>query len=102
GGKQPRGGPPHTMISDNNTLGLAMVMVWPLMHYLRQSSENRLVRLGLAIAMALSVLAILGTYSRGAFVAFSFTLIYFWWKSDRKVQFAVLGVCVIIPAIWFM
>ena len=64
-------GPYGTMIADNNTLGLAMIMVWPLMYYLRISSVDRRIRAGLLIAMGLSVFAILGTYSRGAVVAFS-------------------------------
>ncbi len=95
-------GPYGTMIADNNTLGLAMIMVWPLMYYLRQSSDDRRIRAGLLIAMGLSVFAILGTYSRGAVVAFSFTVIYFWWKSRRKVVFGALGVLVIVPALFFM
>lgn len=95
-------GPPGSMIADNNTVGLAMVMVWPLMYYLRTTSEDRVVRLGLLATMGVTVLAILGTYSRGAFVAFSFIAVYFWWKSKRKALFAVGGVCVIAPALLFM
>ena len=95
-------GPPDTMIADNNTLGLAMIMAWPLMHYLRETSEDRLIRLGLLGAMILSGVAIIGTYSRGALVGFSFMIIYLWWKSTRKVLFAALGVCALIPAAMFL
>jgi putative inorganic carbon (hco3(-)) transporter len=95
-------GPYGTMIGDNNDLGLAMIMVWPLMHYLRLSSEDRWVRLALLGAMSLSVFAIIGTYSRGAFLAFSFTLLYFWWKSKRKILFGFLGLGAIVPALLFM
>jgi probable O-glycosylation ligase (exosortase A-associated) len=95
-------GPPGSMIPDNNQVGLAMVMVWPLMFYLRASSEDRWVRLGLSLAMLLSVFAILGTYSRGAFVAFSFLIVYFWLKSKKKFLFAAIGLCTIAPALLFM
>jgi putative inorganic carbon (hco3(-)) transporter len=95
-------GPPDTMIADNNTLGLAMIMAWPLMHYLRETSEDRFIRLGLLGAMALSAVAIIGTYSRGALVGFSFMVLYLWWKSKRKILFAVLGICALIPAAMFL
>ncbi len=62
-------GPEDTMISDNNALGLALVVVLPLLNYLRSSSREPIIKLGLLGAMALTTLGVLGTYSRGAFVA---------------------------------
>jgi probable O-glycosylation ligase (exosortase A-associated) len=62
-------GPEDTMISDNNALGLALVVVLPLLNYLRSTSRGPMVRMGLLGAMVLTTLGVLGTYSRGAFVA---------------------------------
>jgi probable O-glycosylation ligase (exosortase A-associated) len=62
-------GPPDSMIADNNHLGLAMVMLLPLINYLRVSSQMRLVRYGLMVLMVLTFISILGTYSRGALLA---------------------------------
>ena len=62
-------GPADSMIADNNHLGLALVMLLPLMNYLRATSQVRTVRLALIGAMVLTVGAILGTYSRGALLA---------------------------------
>jgi probable O-glycosylation ligase (exosortase A-associated) len=62
-------GPEDTMISDNNALGLALVVVLPLLNYLRSTSREPMIKMGLLGAMVLTTLGVLGTYSRGAFVA---------------------------------
>src|SRR6185437_1180173 len=72
------------------------------MHYLRETSEDRLIRLGLLAAMAMSTIAILGTYSRGALLGFSFMVVYLWWKSSRKILFSAIGVCALFPAVLFL
>jgi len=62
-------GPENTMIEDNNALGLALIVLLPLLNYLRLTSARALTRAGLLAAIGLTVVAILGTYSRGALVA---------------------------------
>ncbi|MGB8275852.1 MAG: putative O-glycosylation ligase, exosortase A system-associated, partial [Alphaproteobacteria bacterium] len=61
-------GPPHSHISDNNTLAAALIMILPLMRYLQLTTEKWWVRMGLWGAMGLSICAALGSYSRGAFL----------------------------------
>lgn len=95
-------GPPQSMIEDNNHLGLALVMVVPLMHYLRLYSEKKIVRLGLLGAMILTIMAILGTQSRGAFVALSVMVLFFWWYSNQRIKLALLGGLVLGVALFFM
>jgi probable O-glycosylation ligase (exosortase A-associated) len=62
-------GPESSMIEDNNALGLAMILLLPLIHYLRVSSARASVRWALLGMMALTLVAIFGTYSRGALIA---------------------------------
>jgi putative inorganic carbon (HCO3(-)) transporter len=62
-------GPSASMIEDNNSLGLALVVLMPLMVYLRLTSKRAIVRWGLLGLMVLTLAAILGTYSRGALIA---------------------------------
>jgi putative inorganic carbon (HCO3(-)) transporter len=69
GGRQHVFGPENTMIEDNNSLGLALIVVLPLINYLRLSSRVPLTRLVCAGVMACTFLAIIGTYSRGALLA---------------------------------
>ncbi|HSZ51300.1 MAG TPA: putative O-glycosylation ligase, exosortase A system-associated [Caulobacteraceae bacterium] len=69
GGEHQVFGPADTMITDNNELGLAFVVVLPLIGYLRAVSRNALARTAALATMLLAVLATLGTYSRGALLA---------------------------------
>jgi probable O-glycosylation ligase (exosortase A-associated) len=62
-------GPVNTMIEDNNALGLALVMLLPLLNYLRVTSTARLTSAAAMAAMALTLVAIVGTYSRGALLS---------------------------------
>lgn len=90
-------GPPNTIIYDNNQLALALVLVLPLMNYLRLQSSNRLVRLCLSIAMALQLLAVISSYSRGSILALAVMSALLWWSSKNKFTLAILG-CAVIGA----
>lgn len=62
-------GPEATYIGDNNHLALAIIMAVPLMYYLYQQSRHWVVRAGMLLAIPLSLIAVLFTYSRGGFLA---------------------------------
>ncbi|WP_207479388.1 putative O-glycosylation ligase, exosortase A system-associated [Arenibaculum pallidiluteum] len=100
-------GPPNTKIEDRNHLALALVMTLPLMHFLRAHARHPMVRHGLAAAMALSALAILGSFSRGGFLAMLGMAGFLWLKSRHKFVTAVAAVLVlaaglaIMPDRWF-
>lgn len=61
-------GPERSMIEDNNNLSLAIVMTIPLLNYLRASSKHAAVKAVCYLLIAFSVIATVGTYSRGGFV----------------------------------
>jgi probable O-glycosylation ligase (exosortase A-associated) len=90
GGNDRVWGPEATFIADNNALALALVMVIPLLVYLRQHSARRWLRHGLAGAIMLSALAALGSYSRGALLAIAAMAAILWLKSRRKMALGVL------------
>jgi probable O-glycosylation ligase (exosortase A-associated) len=83
-------GPEHSMISDNNHMACAFLMMFPLLNYLRLQSSVKLVRIGLIGAMGLTILAVLGSYSRGAFIGLAAMLPFFWWRSKAKVLSLVI------------
>ena len=90
-------GPPGTFISGNTEIGLALLMMLPLMRYLQLNTEKKLVRWGLSIAMLLTGIAVLGTHSRGALLGAGVMVIAFWWKSRSKILLA--GVMILaVPA----
>lgn len=89
-------GPAKSMIGDNNHLGLALCTVIPLCNYLRLQSRSRLIRVGLIVSMALSTVAIFGTHSRGAIIAFVALALLFVVKTGVKFGGAlVLSVAVL-------
>lgn len=85
GGGERVWGPDGTFIGDNNAIALALIMIIPLMYYLHQNTERRVLRYGLVGAMALSALAALGSYSRGGFLAIAAMCAFMWLKSRKKV-----------------
>ena len=96
GGEDMVFGPPDTFIEGNNSIALALVMILPLMRYLQMNSHRRLVRYALGVAMALSVLAALASYSRGAFLAVTAMGMFLVWKS-RKKKALILAALIIVP-----
>lgn len=100
-------GPDNTHIGDNNHLGLALVMTIPLIDYLRRTSHNWLVNLGAIAMMALTVIAVVGTYSRGGFIALLATGFVYWLRAPNKIVIALgaVGLFCLLPSIvapeWF-
>jgi putative inorganic carbon (hco3(-)) transporter len=89
-------GPDNSMIADNNHLGLALVMLLPLINYLRVSSADRRVRLGCLLAMGLTLVAILGTYSRGALVALAAAGAYYAFRSRAGIVALAIAVIMVV------
>lgn len=95
-------GPGQTMIEDNNSLALALIITLPLMNYLRIHARHKLLRLGMLGAMVLVLAAIVGTYSRGGFLAMAAMLGFLWLKSRGKVVTGMIGTVVVAATLMFM
>lgn len=95
-------GPPGSYIAGNNELALALTMTVPLMNYLRVISTQRWVKMGLLAAMVLTAFSILGSQSRGAFLAIIAMAAYMWRYSGHKFGFAVLLIPFAIGLVMFM
>ncbi len=95
-------GPADSFIQDNNDLGLALVTVIPLMRYLQLASTSRALRWGLVGLMALSFVAVLGTYSRGAFVGAAVLFVALVLKTRRRVLMAAGAAVVLVLGINLM
>jgi probable O-glycosylation ligase (exosortase A-associated) len=95
-------GPADSMINDNNSLALALLITLPLMNYLRQHTANRWLRYALMGAMFLTFAGAIGSYSRGAIVALAAILGYLWLKSPAKIVTGPALVCVILVGIMAM
>ena len=95
-------GPLGTFIGGNNELGLALVVTVPLLYYCYQSAKNKLVRVGMLGAVVLTIIATLGTQSRGALLGLGAMGFIFWLKSRHKWQIALLIVFAVIVLVPFM
>lgn len=99
-------GPPGGFIEGNNELAVALVMIIPLMHYLRAVSTRSLVRWGLLALMFLSAVAALGTQSRGALLAIIAMSLMLWLRLKKKVVAGItiavvaVGLVAFMPASW--
>jgi putative inorganic carbon (HCO3(-)) transporter len=89
-------------LGDNNGLALALICTVPMMNYLRLQSERHIIRLGLGVAMFLTVIAVIGTYSRGGLIGLLVMGGYFWLQSKQKVFFALFAVVVVVVGIKVM
>lgn len=100
-------GPEGTFIAGNNELAVATLMSIPLMAYLYQISQKKWVKRGLLAAMPLSLIAAIGTQSRGALLAFIAVMMFLWMKSDKKVvlgigiAFITVIILALMPAKWY-
>ncbi len=81
---------PGGFIGGNNEIGLAMLVSIPLMYYLFLTEKNKWVKRGLIAVMVLSAIAVLGTQSRGAFLAIIGMGAVLWWRAPRKLVSGVL------------
>jgi putative inorganic carbon (HCO3(-)) transporter len=95
-------GPANSMITDNNSVALALIMTLPLMNYLRGQTQSRLLKLALMGAMVLTTGSIIGSYSRGAFVALAAMLGYLWLKSRARLVTGAIAVAALAIALIMM
>lgn len=79
-------GLPNTILEDNNHLGTALATVLPLILYLRTQAQRAIVRHGLLALFVLGIIAVLGTHSRGAFVALVVFAGFFWLRSIASLS----------------
>ena len=83
-------GPSQSFIGGNNELGLAMLMVLPILRYLQLQAEQKWIRFGLVTALFLTLVAILGTQSRGAFLGLAAVGFFLIMKSPNRFAFLLL------------
>lgn len=102
GGNKTIVGPPDTIIGDNNQLGLTLLMILPLVVYLRKHSANWYIRVALLAVGILTFLSVLGSYSRGAYISLAALCVVAWLRSRNKFVFPITVAVVAIPAIMFM
>lgn len=91
GGENIVWGPPESFIEDNNSLALALVMVMPLMRYLQITISQKWLKLGLWFVLICSGISVIGSQSRGAFLAsLGILATIFFWSNKKFLVVALL------------
>jgi putative inorganic carbon (HCO3(-)) transporter len=100
-------GPPDSFIADNNDLALALVTALPLIWWIHMQAVKKWMRLGLLGLCVFMVIAVVGTYSRGALLGGATMLLFLWLKSRKKITTGLIVllmvpmVYAIMPQDWF-
>lgn len=102
GGARVYGPPGDGFMSDNNAISVALVMTIPLMFYLRSLVASRWLKVLLLATMGFSAMAILGSQSRGAFLAVLAMVLFLWLKGQRKFLVGAVLIILLPLAIGFM
>ncbi|PLX63042.1 putative O-glycosylation ligase, exosortase A system-associated [Sedimenticola selenatireducens] len=78
-------GPPGSFIEDNNELAVALLMLLPLIYYLKTQVTHIWAQRGLILVMLLCGLSVFASYSRGAFLTIGVMSLYLLLKTKNKV-----------------
>jgi probable O-glycosylation ligase (exosortase A-associated) len=87
-------------IGDNNSIALAALLIVPPLYYLARYSALRQLRIGFIAALCISLVTVVGTFSRGGFIGLLVLFVFFIINSKNKLPsifVALLGGVVI----WF-
>ncbi|GGD00201.1 putative O-glycosylation ligase, exosortase A system-associated [Aquisalinus flavus] len=95
-------GQAETILEDNNHIGIALAASLPLFLYLQGQARHGLVKRGLQAVFVMSIIAILGTHSRGAFVSLVVFGGVMWLYSRHKVKIAIAVAILSIPTVMLL
>lgn len=99
-------GPSESFIGGNNEIALALIMIIPLMYFLRSQYSRPWIQHAFLLAMILTAAAAVGSQSRGALLAIVAMSALLWTRVSQKGLFALLiivfgiGLVIFMPDSW--
>lgn len=99
-------GPDGGFIAGNTEIALALAVTLPLMRWLQLQTERVWLRRAATVSMILIAISILGSQSRGGFLALAAMALFLLLKSRQKVVVALVvaivgtGLLTFMPATW--
>lgn len=102
GGQHLVWGPYGSFIHGNNELAFALVMITPLIYYLYLQAKKKWARYACLAMMGLVMISVLGSYSRGALLAFFAMAVFLIVKSRHRAVLALGSLVVAGVALLFM
>lgn len=95
-------GPPGGMLEENNALAVALIMLLPMMHFLRETEPRRWLRAVLLFMMVTCAFSILGSQSRGALLSLLAMAFFLGLKGKHPVRTSLALLVLVGVAIAFM
>ncbi|MHA7871576.1 MAG: putative O-glycosylation ligase, exosortase A system-associated [Hyphococcus sp.] len=92
----------NTVLEDNNHFGIAAATILPMILYLRSHASAPWLRVVLLSIFVLTIVAVIGTHSRGAFLALITFAAFYWARAQRKFMILAGLALVLAPAVAFM
>jgi probable O-glycosylation ligase (exosortase A-associated) len=83
-------GPDGGFISGNTEIALALTVTLPLMRWLQMQTQKRWLRHAATVSMVLIAVSILGSYSRGGFLALTAMIAFLWLKSRKRIMLGIV------------
>ncbi len=95
-------GPPGGLLQGNNELAVGLTMLMPMLYFLRQTSENKWLRMALLASMVSCFFSILGTQSRGALLALGAMTFFLGLKGKYPIRTSLTLLVLMVVVIGFM
>lgn len=95
-------GPEGSYIEGNNEVALALILIIPLMRFLKLQTGSIWIQRSLTAAMVLCAIAALGSQSRGALIAIIAMTAMMWWRGKRKLLMGLIFAALAISLLAFM
>lgn len=95
-------GPPSSFFRDNNQFAMIMCMILPLMRYVQLYTERYWMRNALWVVMGLTTVSIIGTYSRGGFLALGVVGLMLILKSRRRMGLLMVAPLLVVAIVALM
>lgn len=95
-------GPDGSFIGGEGDFGLALNMTLPLLFYLAKDEKNKTLKIILNSAFVLSIISVIFTYRRGAFLGLAAVVFMLMIKANRKIISVVVVSLVLFTAPYFI
>ncbi|MCB2114545.1 MAG: putative O-glycosylation ligase, exosortase A system-associated [Parvularculaceae bacterium] len=92
----------QTILEDNNHMGIAIATILPLILYLRGEAARPYLRAALTLLFVASIISIVGTQSRGAFICLIVFAGFFWLRARRKFAILAASSAIAVAAVFLM
>lgn len=94
-------GPGSSIIGDNNHFALAMIVLLPIIFFLRRQANHRYLKLALMGSVVLVMATIMGTASRGALLGIVAVGTLAFMRSRNRVRNAIFALPLVLAALAF-